>query len=613
MTQAALDGYLSFHGLQLQQTSDITKGRAVISTSHHKRGTVLITSQALGAVVLPSSRPKVCNYCFRKPQTPQGLQRCSQCKDAYFCDVTCFKNAWLGFHQYVCKPMSSDDHQLANNVDDQDALDLEMLERVVLNCWRYNKRKESVDVTVAAFDSLMDHEKKQPHHMLQRYTRLAEQALSRPYLVDSGKTTDELVHYLCRFQCNNFGVYDDHLFTIGEGTYPVASLINHSCRPNAVVIYDGTLLSVVAIEPINPDQEITIAYVDAAHDRPHRQSNLLGKYFFNCHCVRCTATTTTTSASTTDHDMECVYSQIDTLLGNEPDEEHRAQASLETQPLSTTTTTTTTTTSSSSSLRDKILQQVNDWDLLEMSRYYDRRHDGVPDPAQPLTLATYTHYVIQFFAPYLWYTCNPDLSIGKKQATSSLSLSSSSNSTVYSSPSCTPRRLPSPPSHALSYFDDPLPQAARPKVPLTYEGILNNMMTAIQRYPINDDEVVPHRRTTLMASTQLLYDEMDQGHWRNAVKLGMYILIQYCWIYPPYHPILAQHLLLLAKCSWNSILQSELMGNGKALEHAYERGVRRWIMLSKETMTPVFGKKGEQWRELVELEWIFLREHRLKE
>ncbi|CAO3600003.1 unnamed protein product [Absidia cylindrospora] len=490
-----------------------------------------------------------------------------------------------------------------------------MLERVALNCWRkVNEQqqgdamkdttttaalntveKEGVDVTMEAFASLMGHEKKQPHHILQRYTGLAEQALSRSYLVDSGMTTDELVHYLCRFQCNNFGIHDDHLFTIGEGSYPVASLFNHSCRPNAVVLYDGTLLSVVAIEPTNPDQEITIAYVDAAHDRSHRQSTLLGKYFFNCHCVRCTATTITTT--TTADDMDGVYNQIDTLLGNELEEEHHAQASLATRPLSTTTT----------SLRDKILQQVNDWNLLEMSRYYDRRHDGVPDPAQPLTLATYTHYVIQFFAPYLWYTCNPDLSIGKNQTTPS------SSSSTTNSPSCTPPPLPSPPSHALSYFDDPLPQAARPNVPLTYEEILNNMMTAIQRYPTNDDDVIPYRLTTLMASTQLLYDEMDQGHWRNAVKLGMYILIQYCWIYPPYHPILAQHLLLLAKCSWNSILQSELLGNGKALEHAYERGVRRWIMLSKETVTPVFGKKGEQWRELVELEWIFLREQRLKE
>ncbi|CAO3600004.1 unnamed protein product [Absidia cylindrospora] len=119
MAQAALDGYLSFHGLQLQQTWDITKGRAVISTRHHKRGTVLITSQALGTVALPSSRPKICNYCFRKPQLPQGLQRCSQCKGAYFCDVACFKNAWLGFHQYVCKPTSPGDHQHVNTDDDQ--------------------------------------------------------------------------------------------------------------------------------------------------------------------------------------------------------------------------------------------------------------------------------------------------------------------------------------------------------------------------------------------------------------------------------------------------------------------------------------------------------------
>ncbi|KAI8344139.1 hypothetical protein BC941DRAFT_407870 [Chlamydoabsidia padenii] len=611
MASSELQDYLSVYGLELQTTTDTTKGRTVVSTDYHKRGTILVTSQPLGAVALPSTRPEICNYCFRKPSTPETLQRCSQCKSAYFCDVACFKNAWLTYHQYVCRPASTN-HQFLGDDNDQDALDLEMLERVALNCWRYNKRKsdhdknqdgtnskqqqynvdeEGVEVTMEAFDSLMGHFQQQPKHTLQRYRRLATQALSRPHLVDSGLTNDELVQYLCRFQCNNFGIHDDRLFTIGEGTYPVASLFNHSCRPNAVVMFEGALLSIVATEPITPNQEVTIAYVDAAHDRSHRQTSLSTKYFFKCDCVRC-------------GDNDDVYGQIDTLLGEEASDWDRAQALLQETRLDDQNTTTT-------SLRDMILQQVNDWDLLEMSRLYDRRHDGTPDPSKSLNLAHYTHYAIQFFTPYLWSSCNLGLSFGNAQSTSSV-LSSTTHTNPPSRPG-SPPPLPSTPSRGLSYFDDPLPQAARPKVPTTYKGIFTYLLPIIQAYPLDKDSVVPYRLTTLAASTQLLYDEMDVGHWRNAVKLGMYVLIQYCWIYPPYHPMVAQHLLLLAKCCWNSIVKSELLGDGKALEGAYERGVRRWIMLAKETMATVMGKQGEQWREVIELEWIFLREQKLKE
>ncbi|CAO3581444.1 unnamed protein product [Absidia cylindrospora] len=91
MTTTALQDYLSVYGLDLQVTLNPTKGRAIISTDYHKRGTVLVTSQPLGTVALPSSRHEICNYCFRKPQTPTALQRCSQCKSAYFCDMACFK------------------------------------------------------------------------------------------------------------------------------------------------------------------------------------------------------------------------------------------------------------------------------------------------------------------------------------------------------------------------------------------------------------------------------------------------------------------------------------------------------------------------------------------
>ncbi|KAI9480362.1 MAG: hypothetical protein EXX96DRAFT_177910 [Benjaminiella poitrasii] len=568
-----MNEYLQYNHISLQDSRDSTKGRYVRAESALPKGTVIITSQPLGTTALPQTLNEYCNYCFRK-QTSPPLQRCSQCKKAYFCDMACFKNAWLSYHQYVCNK-SRQAHRYA-----EDDMDLEMLERVALNVMRYRKRTqketiqdptdETVEVTMEAFFSLMGHDQLQPRVIRERHQTLASEALKKPFLQQTGLTVDELVHYLNVFKSNNFSIDDMDLFAVGEGTYPIAALFNHSCRPNAVVMFEGALASIHAIEDIEADTEITISYVDAAHSRMYRQNALREKYFFNCQCDRC--------SESSDRPY---LSKIDTLLGEEESDWDRAQQLLMEYNKDIAAK------GESNDQRSRILKEVEEWDLLEMCRKYDRKNDGCPDPNSPLSIASYTHYFIQFFAPYLLTWDRPDLhqqSIGSTLKTS------------------------------LTDFDDPLHSQAKPKVQPTYDEIMSTAIDKMLSYPTpkSSSIIIPYRLNTLSICTRLFYDEMSENHWRNAVKLGMYVLIQYCLIYPPYHPMLAQHFLMLAKACWNSIVQSELITGDKQLEKVYERGVRRWIMSSKEAVSVAFGKHSKLWRETLELEWIFLREQKLK-
>lgn len=568
-----MENYLQHHKLVLQDSKDSIRGRFIKSNATLPKGTEIITSQPLGTVALPQTLNESCNYCFRK-QTSPPLQRCSQCKKAYFCDMACFKNAWLSYHQYVCKANIT-------SRDAEDDMDLEMLERVALNIARYKKRQatnqqqqsnavvggdsseESVEITMQAFFSLVGHDSLQQRHVKEKYTLLASEALKKPFIQQTGLKLDELVHYLNVFKSNNFAINDADMFAIGEGTFPIAALFNHSCRPNAVVMFEGALASIHAIEDIELDTEITISYVDAAHSRNYRQKSLQEKYFFNCTCERCCK-----------GDARPYLSLIDTLLGDEESDWDRAQQLLSQHQ--------------KSNVMDKsarILQEVEGWDLLEMCKEYDRKSDGCPDPRKPLTIANYTHYFIQFFAPYLLTWNQPEL----HQQQMGLTLKTS-----------------------LADFDDPLPAFAKPAVQSTYDEIMKTAIDKMLSYPTEKDTIIPYRLDTLSVCSRLFYDEMAEGNWQNAVKLGMYVLIQYCLIYPPYHPMLAQHFLVLAKACWNSIIQSELIQDNKRLEKVYERGVRRWIMSSKETVAIAFGKHGKLWRETLELEWIFLREQKLK-
>ncbi|GET00766.1 histone-lysine N-methyltransferase ASHR1 [Rhizophagus clarus] len=100
-------------------------------------------------------------------------------------------------------------------------------------------------------------------------------------------TKDDLIDYLCIFYCNNFNLHDNQLFVYGEGTFPIGSLFNHSCRPNAIVMYDGAVQIIKCIEVINVGEEINISYIDVALNRMTRKKMLQEKYFFECQCSRC--------------------------------------------------------------------------------------------------------------------------------------------------------------------------------------------------------------------------------------------------------------------------------------------------------------------------------------
>jgi SET domain-containing protein len=97
-----------------------------------------------------------------------------------------------------------------------------------------------------------------------------------------------------------------HLLTVFPGTYQlydyspsrrcdawnkldiVASMINHSCDPNAFVVFEGNTLHVRAIRKLAAGEEITQYYTYVDFDVWLRRRDLKSKYFFDCFC-KCVA------------------------------------------------------------------------------------------------------------------------------------------------------------------------------------------------------------------------------------------------------------------------------------------------------------------------------------
>ena len=157
--------------------------------------------------------------------------------------------------------------------------------------------QEPLELTAYVFSTLMGHSAVSDPGTLAKYeeiaTRVREQLIQIKFPFKSSisqgepPSVQELIQYLCRFRCNNFSIHDAQLFTMAEGTFPVGALFNHSCRPNAIVMYEGQVQIVRALEDIEVGQEVCTSYVDNGVQRQERRLLLKEKYYFDCQCPRC--------------------------------------------------------------------------------------------------------------------------------------------------------------------------------------------------------------------------------------------------------------------------------------------------------------------------------------
>jgi len=97
----------------------------------------------------------------------------------------------------------------------------------------------------------------------------------------------DMLILLCKLQTNLFHICNDLSTPIGLGYYPPASLLNHSCLPNCVMVFEKEKLLVRNIRNIAPGEELTIPYVDTMMPRSERRRELQERYFFLCECERC--------------------------------------------------------------------------------------------------------------------------------------------------------------------------------------------------------------------------------------------------------------------------------------------------------------------------------------
>ncbi|KAJ3186728.1 SET and MYND domain-containing protein 3 [Gaertneriomyces sp. JEL0708] len=269
--------FLEKHGLSLADHP--VKRRVVLTRTAIPAGTEVFRSPALATVTLDHA----CHYCLlRADDAGHPLTRCAACKRATYCGKACQLADWKGGHSHLCRVWKT----RGNSTGGEWEKDEEMLIKVVS---ALSKEDDSMmRINADTFLTLQGCDGDLVGlSAAENWDRVVERVKQLKLPMHVNVTTEAITSYLARFRNNNFSVHDADLFVVGEGTFPLGALLNHSCHPNCSVLYEGRVQIVRTIRDVDAGEELLGTYVDGMASRAERQQLLWEKYQFECTCERC--------------------------------------------------------------------------------------------------------------------------------------------------------------------------------------------------------------------------------------------------------------------------------------------------------------------------------------
>ncbi|KAM4603043.1 histone-lysine N-methyltransferase SMYD3 [Polymixia lowei] len=259
------------------------KGNGLRTTARIRPGELVYSTMPLACCVSNKMAKDVCHDCFTRRES---LLRCSQCKMARYCDITCQKRAWSG-HKRECKCLQS---LLPRIPTDSVRLAARIIFTMLSPSQNSSEELYTLEEHEAHLSSMSEQKKhglSQLASMLQIYLQQEVPNITPEMRSALPPSCRDPLSLLSKVACNCFTISDGELQEIGVGLYPSLSLLNHDCRPNCVMVFEGTKLHLRAIKDIGPKEELTISYVETVAVTRDRQRELKDQYHFTCRCQRC--------------------------------------------------------------------------------------------------------------------------------------------------------------------------------------------------------------------------------------------------------------------------------------------------------------------------------------
>uniref|UniRef100_W5UJJ8 [histone H3]-lysine(4) N-trimethyltransferase n=1 Tax=Ictalurus punctatus TaxID=7998 RepID=W5UJJ8_ICTPU len=252
------------------------KGRGVRATKHFQVGDLVFACPAYSYVLTVNERGSHCEFCFTRKE---GLSKCGKCKQAYYCNVECQKGDW-SMHKLECSAMCSYGENWCPSET------VRLVARIIM------KQKFQTELTqserllsLKEFEAHLDKIDNEKNEMNQTDIAALHHFYSKHLDIPSNAALAEL---FAQVNCNGFTIEDEELSHLGSAVFPDVALMNHSCNPNVIVTYRGTVAEVRAVQKISPGEEIFNSYIDLLYSTEDRNERLKDSYFFTCDCTECT-------------------------------------------------------------------------------------------------------------------------------------------------------------------------------------------------------------------------------------------------------------------------------------------------------------------------------------
>lgn len=260
------------------------------------KGTFTTRACEAGDVVFSLDRPLIatldrariadtCSWCFSWTDLPglsgAGINQtakvnwCSGCKKVKYCSKRCQSQSWKAIHKRECKELASQAEPLPNTV----FAVIQMMEGLSVGDQRYS--------AILELDAHRDDFEKAGGQRWDSMQLMATTAMSVMRAKGVNVAGESATMSMCVLMCNSSRLVTPTFDPLGLVLDPAIARLNHSCDPNAVMVFDGPRLAARALAPIREGDEVLISYIDNTAPYGVRQGELQSQYFFDCKCTKC--------------------------------------------------------------------------------------------------------------------------------------------------------------------------------------------------------------------------------------------------------------------------------------------------------------------------------------
>ncbi|KAN0085790.1 hypothetical protein V8E55_006924 [Tylopilus felleus] len=281
--------------LEIRETDH--SGRGLWVQQYFKSGSIVLSIVPHVFVLSNQYLDSHCSSCAKAAST-SPFMRCSGCGKLRYCSTSCQKADW-SLHKPECSALKRWDETAPSAELGVPNDAVRCFGRIL---WRMKSKgldsgwtkeiqaMQSHKVALQQSASVESH----THlaHSLVRYLGLAAPSDLEEYGIMSA---GHLVNLISRFITNTVALTSPSLTPIGAAVSPLVALTNHSCVPNAVVVFPRSsksklnepVMNLIALRDIPAGEEVSIAYIDTTLPTMQRQKVLTETYNFTCQCPLC--------------------------------------------------------------------------------------------------------------------------------------------------------------------------------------------------------------------------------------------------------------------------------------------------------------------------------------